>query len=246
MSIKYFPDRVFKKNAAAIDRVMAKRAVKLFRGSANVSATALDETLSSNGDWQVNSIKFTFNNATARNYSVKVASGVKVLTDLNDSLWFQTPTTLWQKIVLSQGFYTGTELAAELQTQMNANTVYTAAGLTFTVAYAAATGLFTITPSTSTLKYLKTNTTQRLPERDSLGGHLFGLNADTALGATVVSDTAQFGLDTEAWIVDETGSVVTEHYNNDIQILSLDQSLHLESSIANTVITYEIAYEEIV
>jgi len=246
MSIKYFPDRVFKKNAAAIDSVMAKRDVKLLRGSANVTSSALDVYLSTSGDWQVNSIKFTFNNATARDYSVDVASGVKVLTDLNDSLWFQTPTTLWQKIVLSQGFYTGTELATELQTQMNANTVYTAAGLTFTVAYDAATGLFTITPSSATLKYLKTNTTQRLPERDSLGGHLFGLNVDSAFGATVVSDTAEFGLNTEAWIIDESGSVVTEHYNNDIQILSLDQALHLASGTANTVITYEIAYEEIV
>lgn len=246
MAIKYFPDRVFKKNAAAIDRVMAKRTVRLARGAANVSSTALDARISSEGDWQVNSIKFTFNNATARDYSVKIASGFKVIEDLNDSLWFQTPTTLWQQIILDPGFYTGTELAAELQTQMDANAAYAAAGITFTVAYDAATGIFTITPSSGTIKYIQTNNTQRLPERDSLAGHLFGLNSETSFAANVASDTTQFGLDAEAWVIDETGSVVTEHFNDDIHILSMDQALQLSSSVASTVITYEIAYEEIV
>jgi hypothetical protein len=245
MAIKYFPNSNYRR-AAAIDRVMAKRTVRLVRGSANVASTALDAYISANSDWQINSIKFTFNNSSGRNYSADIASGLKVITGVNDTLWFQTTTTLWQRITLSEGFYTGTALATQLQTKLNANTVYAAAGLTFTVAYSTTTGLFTITPSSGTMRYLQLNTTQPLPIRDSTGGHLLGLNADTAFAATVVSDTAQYGLDNEAWVIDETGSTVTEHFNDDIHILSVDQALHLTTNVAPTIITYEVCYEEIV
>lgn len=246
MAIKYFPNQVFKKNAAAIDRVMAKRSARVVRGSSNVAASGLNTYISANSDWQVNSIKLNFSNAAGRNYTVDIASGLKIVQSLNDSLWFQTPSTLWQKIVLSPGFYTGTTLAAELQSKLNANTAYTAAGLTFTVVYSDLTGLFTITPSSGTIKYIQTNNTQRLPERDSLGGHLLGLTADTAFAANVTSDTTQYGLNTEAWIIDESGSTVTEHYNDDIHILSIDQALHFASNTANVIVTYEVCYEEIV
>ena len=245
MAIKYFPNSNYRV-PAAIDRVMAKRSVKLLRGSANVAATGLDTYVSANGDWQVNSIRFNFSNTASRNYSVDVASGVKVIQGVNDSLWFHTPTTLWQKITLSPSFYTGTTLATELQTKLNANTVYSAAGLTFTVSYNANTGLFTITPSSGTIKYIQLNTTQPLSSRDSKGGHLLGLNTTTAFAATVTSDVSQFGLNNEAWIIDESASVVTEHFNDDIHILSVDQALHLASNTANTTITYEVAYEEMV
>jgi hypothetical protein len=246
MAIKYFPNRVFKKNAAAIDRVMAKRTMRVIRGQSNVAASALDAYISANSDWQLNSIKLNFSNAASRNYTVDIASGLKIVTDLNDSLWFQTPTTLWQKITLNAGFYTGTTLATELQSKLNANTVYVAAGLTFTVVYDSTTGLFTITPSTGNVRYIQTNNTQRLPERDSTGGHLLGLTATTNSVSAITSDTAQFGLNTESWIIDESASTVTEHYNNDIIMLSMDQALHLASNTANVTISYEVVYEEIV
>lgn len=246
MAIRNFPNNIHSIPAHAIDRVLAQRSIKLVRGSANVAGTALDAYISANSGWQLNSIKFTFNNAVSKSYSALIASGLKVVENINDSLWFQTPTTLWQRIVLAPGFYTGTTLATQLQTKLNANAVYAAIPLTFTVAYSETTGLFTITPSSGTLKYIQTNNAQTLPTRDSLGGNLLGLNVNGSFGSTVVSDTTQFGLNAEAWIIDEDNSVVTQHYNDDIHILSVDQALHLTSNTAGTIITYEVAYEEIV
>lgn len=246
MSIKYFPNRIYKKNDAAIDRVIAKRRPQLIRGSANVTATGVDAVISANGDWQLNSIKFSFSNAAPKTYSVAVQGGVKVLENLNDYLWFQTSNALWQKITLSPGFYTGTQLAAELESKLNANADFSAAGTTFTVAYSAITGLFTITPTGATLRYIQTNTSQTLSRCDSIAGHLFGLNVTTAFGATVVSDTPVFGLNDEAWVISETNSLVTEHYNDDIHILDLDQALHITTNAASMIVGYEVCYEEIV
>lgn len=246
MSIKYFPNRIYKRNDAAIDRVLAKRRPQLIRGLANTYSNAMSVVVSANDDWQVDSMQFTFDSATPRTYSVKVISGVKVLTDLNDYLWFQTNTSLWQKITLSQGFYTGTQLATELQSKLNANAAFIALGITFSVAYDAITGLFTITPDSGTLRYLQTCRSQTLRYQDSIAGHLFGLTADTAFGSTVVSNTPVYGLDQQAWIIEEIGSIVTEHYNDDLHVLDLDQALLLESNVADLVVNYEVCYEEIV
>lgn len=254
MAIKYFPNSVHKKNPGAIDRVLAKRQVKTVRGYQNTTSTALNTYISANSDWQLDSIKFNFSNTSSRTYSAKIASGLKVVQDLNDSLWFHViyPAggicPLWQKIILSPGFYTGTTLATELQAKLNANATYLAASLTFTVAYDETTGLFTITPDTGgvSIKYLQTNTTQYLSNRDSMGGYLLGLTTTTDFAANVASDTAQYGLNTEAWIIDENDSMVTEHYNDDIHVLSIDQALHLASNVVSTEITYEVTYEEIV
>lgn len=245
MAIKYFPNSNFRR-PAAIDRVMAHRTLRTVRGAANVTSSALNTYISANSDWQVNSIKFNFSNAAARNYSVDIASGIKVVSGVNDTLWFLVPSTLWQKITLTEGFYTGTSLATEVKTRLDANAAYTAAGITFTVTYDTITGLFVITPSSGTIKYIQKNNTQPLPIRDSLGGHLLGLNADTAFAANVTSDTAQFGLNNEAWVIDESGSTVTEHFNDDIHVLSVDQALKLSSNTSGTIISYEIVYEEIV
>lgn len=245
MAIKYFPNSNLR-IPHAIDRVLAKRVLRTVRGSANVAASGLDIYISANSDWQVDSIRFNFSNATSRNYSADIASGLKVVEGFNDKLWFLVPSTLWQRITLSPGFYTGDALATELETQLDANAAYIAAGITFTVVYSDETGLFTITPSSGTIQYIQLNTTQPLPIRDSTGGHLLGLNATTTLASNVVSDTAQFGLNNEGWVIDETGSIVTEHFNDDIHELSIDQALHLASNVADTVITYEVVYEEIV
>ena len=163
MSIKYFPNRVFKKNVPAIDRVMAKRSPHLVRYGANIVSNAISSVISSDSDWQLNSVKLTFSDATPRNYNVKILGGVKVITNLNDYLWFQTPNSLWQKIVLDAGFYTGTELATQLKTKLDTNTAFVALGLTFTVTYSVTVGTFTITPSSGTIKYIQQNNTQRLP-----------------------------------------------------------------------------------
>lgn len=245
MSIKYFPNRVFKKSVPAIDRIMSKRSPHVVRGCANVVSNALSAVISSDTDWQLNSVKLTFNNATPRNYSAKILSGIKVVKDLNDYLWFQTPNTLWQQITLDAGFYNGADLATQLQDKLNANTAFSNSGLTFTVTYDGVAGTFTITPSSGTVKYIQQNNTQRLPIRDSIAGHLFGLTADTAFVSSIVSDTFVFGLGQEAWFIDVTSGTVLEHYNNDIQTMSIDQALHIQVNVADTIVNYDVNFEEL-
>lgn len=246
MSIVYYPNRIYKKPEPSIDRVMAKRDISVVRGRADITSSAMDVVLSANTGWHVNAVMFTFSNATSRNYSVSVMSGRKVVTNWNDYLWFHHSNSLWQKITLSAGFYTGTQLATELQSKLNANTEFVSLGVTFTVTYNATTGIFTITPSSGTLKYIQTNNTQQLSDRDSIAGHLFGLNSDSAFGATVTSQTPVYGLNEEAAFIEETASVATEHYNDDLHILEMDQAIHLESNTAAVAINYVVQYEEIV
>jgi len=245
MALIYYPDRIYKKTPALADVQRTQRNIKLEKGQADTTTVALDTVISADNDWKVNSIKFDFSNTTARDYAVKVIGGRKVVENINDSLWFIVTGTLWQKITLNSGFYTGTELATELETQLDAQTAFSDKGKTFTVAYSTSTGLFTITPSSGELKYIDKNNTQQLSDRQSIAGHLFGLTTDQAFASAITSDTACFGLNNEASIINETGSTIVEHYHDDIHTLSVDQALHITSSIAATTISYAIAYEEI-
>lgn len=242
MAIMYFPNRSAQKVGPAIDRVMAKRSIKTVRGAADITSSGLDVVISADSDWHLNSIMLTFSGAAPRDYGWKVISGRKVIAGLNDYLWFHMNDSLWTKITLDAGFYTGTQLAAELADKLDA----AFAPKTFTVAYSATTGLFTITPSSGTLKYIQTNNAQTLPYRESIAGHLFGLNSTSSFGSSVVSDTAVFGLNASASFVDESASVVTEHYNDDLHIFSIDQALNITSGTAAITVNYEVNYEEIV
>lgn len=248
MSIVNYPNRAIRRKAPAIDRVMAKRDIFTNIGSANVFSSALDFKLSANDGWLVDSIGWSFSNTATRNFSALISNGRKIVADLNDYLWFQLINTLPQRIILTPGFYTGTQLATQLKTQLDANPTYINASVTFTVTYTAATGLFTITPSSGTLKYLNINTTQSNVYRNSIAGHIFGLTATTsAFSATVTSDTAVFGLNSESAIVTQTGSEVTSYSHIGPETLSMDQALHLTSnSGADVTLTYEVTYEEIV
>jgi len=245
MAVVYYPNRVQKGVVPAIDRVMAKRNPQIINNREDISVGAIDFRFSANADWQLDSVAFTFSDATARDYTVSVMNGRKVLTDLNDSLWFQIDATGPESITLDSGFYTGTELAAELQIQLNANSSFIAAGVTFTVSYNSITGLYTITPSSGTIKYFNVNSAQVLSLRDSIAGHLFGLNATTGFVASIASDTPVKGLDSEAAIISQTGSVVLQHYHDDLHTLTLDQALHITTNVANLTADYSITYEEL-
>jgi hypothetical protein len=117
--------------------------------------------------------------------------------------------------------------------------------LTFTVAYDAATGEYTITPSSGTVQYLEFNSFGTLPNQYSIAGHLFGFNSNTALSASITSDTPVPGLDSEVLIIDETAATDLYHYNNDIHYLSLDEAIKIETNTAGVTVTYQIDYQEI-
>ena len=245
MAIKYYPNRIQKK-PAAIDRVLDQRKLKLVRGSEDITSEGLNVIVSANTDWHINNIKFTFSGETSRDFSAKIISGRKVVEDMNDCLWFQHEETLPQNIVLDSGFYTGTELADELKTKLDENVAFTSKSITFTVDYSDSTGLFTITPSSGKLRYWNDNKTVSPRYRDSIGGHLFGFTEDIDYGSTVVSNETVFGLNQEAWIINEESSIATENFFDDLKILDIDQALRLETTTAAIRVDYEVNYEEIV
>lgn len=246
MAIVNYPTRIFKTSKPAIDVVSAVSNPKSFAGHQDLNTGSLDDTLSVPSDWKMNSISFEFSNTTSRAYTLSVASGRNVIEKMNDYLWFQVTGAAPQRIVLDPGAYTGTTLATELQTKMDANVAYTAAGITFTVVYDSNTGFYTITPSSGTIRYLDTNTQQTIPYYQSIAGHLFGLTVNGSLAATAVSDKTVFGLDTEAAIISETADVSLTRYIDDVHTFSEDQFLHL---VANTgpaiTMDYVIVYEQI-
>jgi len=244
MPIKYYPNRVFKKSVPAIDRVMCKRSPKAVRGSEDITATGLDERITCIDNWQIDSIKINFNNVVAKDYDVKVLTGINIVENLNDYLYFQSPNSYYQKITLSPGFYTGTELATELQSKLTANAAFLALGMTFSVSYSATDGIFTLTPS-KPLRYINV-TKGTVSERDSIAGFLFGFNATTDYVSSIVSDTNVWGLTQESWIISEANAVATEHYVDDIHILTMDQALHITSSNVAARMDYEVIFEEIV
>jgi len=247
MAIKYYPNRVYKKFVPAIDRELVKREPQIQRGLKDINADPLNVVISANDDWQFNSITFTFNNANARDFSAKVIGGRKVVENLNDTLWFQIDTTGPQNITLDPAFYTGSQLAAHLQAQLDANTDFADQGVTFTVAYNAATGFFTVTPSSGSIRYLDVNVAQTLSARDSIAGHLFGFNADTAFAGGISSDTPVFGLNAAAPIINETASVLTAFRDDTVHILDIDEAVKLESNAGvDVVINWAVNWEEIV
>jgi hypothetical protein len=245
MAIKYYPNRVFRALLPPVDVIMSRDTVKTLSGVSDLSGGALDETLSPFRDWRIVGLRFDFDSATGRNWSAKVVGGRSILENLNDFLWFQHPNTLPQKITLDAGFYTGTELATQLTTQLDANTAFSDLGLTFTVTYDATAGTYDISPSSGTIKYWEENTMGRLPERYSIAGHLFGFNVTTSFLATITSDTVVAGLDAEAFIIDETSDTDLSRYISDPFTLSLDQAIRVEADSVAVVMDYAIDYQEL-
>ena len=243
MSIKYYPNRVFRSLPTPVDALMHKETIKQLKGVSDITSVAISDVVSPYRDWKVVGIKLTFSNATARNYTVSIAGGRSVLNNLNDFLFFQTENTLVQKITLDAGFYTGTELAAHLKSKMDANTAFSDLGLTFTVVYDSATGEFTITPSSGNIKYIENNTSGSLPDKYSIAGHLFGFNTNSNFTTPLVSDTPVPGLDAESAIIEETAATDLSHYVSDIHYLSLDEAIKVETNTAAVEVTYSVDYQ---
>jgi len=246
MAIINYPNRIFKDIVPAIDRQLAKRNLKTVSETNDITATGLDLTISAKNGWIIDSIAFEFSNTTARSYSASIQNGRRVVERYNDYLWFHVTGCFAQRIVLDDGFYDGTELAAHLKAKLDANSAFIAQSITFTVVYDATTGEFTVTPSSGNIKYLDVNEGQTIPNRQSIAGHLFGFTVTTSFAASVTSDTAVFGLDSSAAIINQVSTTEESLYHDDLHNLSIDQSLSLASNTAAVAITHTITYEEII
>jgi len=246
MAIVYYPNRVYKKNSSPIDVLMKEPQIISVKKRQDISSTAMDEIIYRNNDWTQNSLRFNFSNATARNYSAKILTGTNVIQNLNDYFWMEYSEVGKQKITLDSGFYnSGTTLSAEIKSKLDNNAAFLAAGAVFTVTYSVTTGLFSITVNTGTIRYLNVNLSQTVSNRDSIGGHLFGFNSDSALASTITSDTAVFGLGDEVAFINQTNETALEHLFDDVKYFNVDQALHIAANVAGVAISFEVNSRDI-
>jgi len=244
MAIKYFPNRsqIASKHAIERNRDYPK---KMLHAGGDITSSGLDKTFSpENSDWIVYSVGFIFSDSSNKDYQYSIQNGRKVVEKYNDFLWIQTTNSLWQKITLDSGFYTGTELAAHLKTKLDANEEFSDLGITFTVTYNNVSGLYTITPSSTEIRYIQEYQGFKKSDQNSIAGHLFGLNSNTAFANSVSSDSSVPGLDNALEIINQTGSSATSHYNDDIKHLSIDQAVKITTGTSSLDATVTIQYSQ--
>jgi len=249
MPITYFYDSKYKKPYPGVEKSQKRKIILSADGHVDLTAAGLDYTLSyAVPNWVAHEVLLHYGAATARSYSINKVIGRGIITNLNDLLWISCKNSGPQTIVLSQGFYTGTQLATELKTQMDANAAFVSSGAApVTVSYSAVTGKFTITAAgTETIQYFVTNTSIGV-NRNSTAASVIGFNANSALANSIVGDTVVAGLGNKIPI---DADAVNTDTNTIINLDSLspyfdvDEALNITISAVATTVDYKISYEE--
>lgn len=241
MAIIHYTNRPNRAKEPVADRWMAKAQSVLSKGNHDLAVEALDTNLSYPADWQVNSVLLQFSTSQSKTYTVSVQNGRKVVEDENDYLWFITNTSYPTKITLDEGFYTGAELAIELQDKLD--TAFSP--LTFTVDYNTSfPSLFNIAPSSGSIKYLDVNLQTNFVFKQSIAGHLFGFTEDSVFNTAIRSDTAVPALDSSVPLFSATNTTLLIA-DTDVNLMDIDQALRLEVTKAGGAceIDWTINYE---
>jgi hypothetical protein len=244
MSINFYPDSVVKMRTHVVDKLQKPDVLYSFRGMQDITATPLNVTCWSPRSWEIRRVSLHFSNAVAKTYLGAIAIDAGVVTGKNDTIWFRPNTTGSQNIVLNQGVYTGTTLAAELKARLDANAAFVAQGATpFTVSYAASTGLFTITANGGkTFSYDNVNVTVPM-NRNSRAGNLFGLTADVGPAASITSDTPVMGLGQLTGYIVGSASTDTDIVATDVVSMTVDNAFVLTANTVAATVAYEVVYK---
>ncbi len=242
--IKYFYDRVQKKNKHFAEQWA--KSDKTLRSAGGGDCTAgYSYVFAPLCNCEVRNIAVQFSSSANKTYAVKKIVGRGILSGLNDMLYLKATATNPQTIVLSNGFYrTGALLAAELKSQLDANTAFLSGGLTpFTVSFNTTTGLFTIQPSGGNfIQYLDFN--KRISVRQySTAGYPMGLNANTTLAASIVSDTAMLDIGSETAIASGTASAATDVMVTEPIILDEDQAIVITVDAVGMNVKHSLDYK---
>jgi hypothetical protein len=242
MGIKYYPDHVQKKRHHVVDVLSREERLRSINGGQDLTGNPLTYRFSPlTPSWRTKLVALKFSSAVSKTYSINIETGRGIITGLNDSLWIDINTSGWaQKIILAQGFYNGTELSAQVKTALEANSVFSGLGLTFTVTYSASTDKFTITPSSGTIQYYDVYTPRNL-RRNSTAGHVLGFTADQS-AASLVSDTAVPSLGNKTVIAGATGVETSIVLNSAID-MSVDEALSIDVTAAVVSVEYCVTYE---
>ena len=155
------------------------------------------------------------------------------------------PGPVAQRIDLAEGFYDGTQLSAQLKTQLDANAEFVSNGLTpFTVAYNSISGKFSITPNASTIGFVYTNTAVPV-RRNSTAGDVLGFTADAAAASPLVSDTKVPGLGDKINVLSGSASANTNVVLTDTVTMDVDSALAIDISSAAMNATYKVVYRRL-
>lgn len=247
MPITYYPERVQKRPASALDILQKANRTYSWEGGADLDAGDMNATLWPKfPSWSVKQVHLYFSTTDAKDYSISKLVGRGIIAGLNDKLWIRANGAPAQEIVLSPGFYDNdaNKLVDELAAQLDANAEFTALGLTpFNVTFTEATGLFEITPAAGNIEFLFTNETTRDIRKTSTGGPVFGLTADTGSGSSIISDSTAFDFGKTFEIVSDTGSASTDVSFMDDIYMSVDDALLLSAS-GDMIASYLASYKE--
>ena len=243
MSIEFYPDSLAKKKVHVVEKLQEPDVLYSVADSVDITASGLDVTIWSPRSWEVHRVALHFDAATAKDFDVSVQRGRGVVADKNDRLYFKMNGVNQQPIYLSEGYYDGTALATELQTQLDANAAFSGVSATpFTVNYTSGTGLFEIQPASGQIAYFDVNGTVSV-RRNSSAGHLIGFTQDQALAGTLTSDTAVPGLGTDTVYISDTASSSTDVLGTDVLAMTVDNALTIGTSAVATTVHYEVVYK---
>lgn len=239
MAIIKYPSRPQRAKKPAIDYIMSSTEPFSSQGGFDLNSGALEETISFGGSWSLNIVSLSFADAVAKDYSISIINGRKVVYRENDYLWFITSTSYPTKIELDEGFYNGSDLALHLQDKLDA--AFTP--ITFSVDYnVTAPNVYTITPSSGTIKYIDRNR-QANSDMQSIAGHLFGFTEDSIFSASLASDTEVGALDQEIVVASATGDSALSVVDSTGYNMTIDQAIKIDVTTCATTVNWTVLYE---
>lgn len=248
MPITYYPNSKKKKALYPIEKLQKRSELQTDTINVDLSTAGTSYRLWNPYDWGLYEGLLKFSDAsTPRNYVIAKLIGRGIVKDLNDLLWCFVNGQPKQKIILSQGFYTGTELATEIKTQLDANQAFIDAGAApFTVNYAA--NKFTITPNGGgKIGYLAMNKGAPVL-RESSAGIVVGFTEDKH-DTTIESDVNVPMLGETVAIATEVGVIdqdVVIHELAPCWVFDIDQALAINVDTVNLSLYGHLVFKELV
>jgi hypothetical protein len=243
MGVEYFPESTTKRLRPVAEQQQQPSYALSFRGTNDLTASGMDEREWTPSGWVISRINLTLDSAGAKDYSINIMHGRGIVTGKNDRLFFKIDGYPQQPIILDQGFYIGTELAAHLKSKLDADSVLGTFG-PYAVTYDKPTGLFTIETADAgnTIKYFYINETVPAMRGRSTAGAQLGFTEDSAKSDSITSDTAVLGLDSATEFLGDTASIATDIVSTSEIVMTVDNALQITVSTLASIANYEVVY----
>ena len=245
MPITYHPDETIKMKRHVVEQLQQPNILYSFSGTHDLSSGSMNVGVWCPSSWEIRRVSIHFNADTSKNYAVSVMRGVGIIKGKNDRLWVKVDGAPSQAAIITQGFYDGGDLATAVAAALNA-CAFPAASKPFAVAYDEEAGTFTIEPAAGNAKVLLSNYPSVTVKMNSTAAPLLGFTANTAMDASLVSDTPVSGLGTMTTYVTGTSSATENIMSTDVVAMTVDNQLVIEASLpgeGDLLATYEVVYK---